>query len=110
MKSFYNPEEAIREAGLFGPKPRKKTQTSLDKFSKDSLYWTFENWSKVLFSDVHCIEVMGMCMLEEWLVKSLMITMITESVRIMVWRCIHSTGVGFLTNVEGRLNGDAYLH
>ena len=48
---------------------------------------------------------MGMCMLEEWLVKSLMIT---ESVR-MLWRCIHSTGVGFLTNIEGRLNWNACL-
>ena len=34
-----------------------------------------------------------MCMLEEWLVKSLMII---ESVRIIVWGCIHSTRVGFL--------------
>ena len=32
-----------------------------------------------------------------------------KSVRIMVWGCIHSTGMGFLTNVEERLNGDAYI-
>ena len=29
--------------------------------------------------------------------------------RIMVWGCMHSTGVDFLANVEERLNGDAYI-
>ena len=28
---------------------------------------------------------------------------------IMIWRYINSTGVGFLTNVEERLNGDVYI-
>ena len=42
-------------------------------------------------------------MLEEWLVKSC----VMKNVRIMVWGCIHSNGV--LTNVEERLNGDAYI-
>ena len=32
-----------------------------------------------------------------------------KSVMIIVLGCIHSTGVGFLTNVEKRLNEDAYI-
>ena len=32
-----------------------------------------------------------------------------KSVRIMVWECIHSTVVGYLTNVGERLNGYAYI-
>ena len=27
----------------------------------------------------------------------------------MVWEYIHSTGMGVLTNIEDRLNGDAYI-
>ena len=34
---------------------------------------------------------------------------VMKSVRIMVWGCIHSTGAGFLTNDEERLNEDAYI-
>ena len=29
---------------------------------------------------------------------------------IMVWGCINAKGVGFLTKVEGRLNGEGYIN
>ena len=63
-----------------------------------------------MYQGSHCIEVMGMCMLKEWLSnysEKFNDHCVMKSVRIMVWECIHSSSVSFLTNVEWRLNGDA---
>ena len=60
-----------------------------------------------MYQGSYFIEVMGMCMLMAG--EKFNDHCVMKSVRIMVWGCIHSTGVGFLTNVEERLNGDAYI-
>ena len=59
-----------------------------------------------MYQGSYFIEVMSVCMLTAG--EKFNDHCVMKSFRIMVWRSVHSTLVRFLTNVEEKLNGDAY--
>ena len=110
--------------GLIGRKPRKEPRlTSRHKkarleFAQTHKDWTAEKRSQVIFSDesrfllhrndgrVYVRRMAG----EEFMEDCVQPTVEHGGGGIMVWGCINAKGVGFLTKVEGRLNGEGYIN
>ena len=116
-------QRRLREAGLFGRKPRRKPRLTpahkrarLD-FAREHKDWTMSQWEKVIFSDesrflLHRSD--GRVYVRRMLGEEFKETCVQTTVKhggggIMVWGCMTAKGVGFLTKVEGRLNGEAYI-
>ena len=113
-------QRRLRAASLFGWKPRRlhhpidRLACVLPESTKD---WTLNNWEKVIFSDesrflshrsdgrVYVRRMAG----EEFVDDYVQSTVKHGGGGIMVWGCITAHGVDFLTKVEGRLNGSAYI-
>ena len=113
----------LREAGLKGCKPRKKPRLTARhkkcrlQFAQAHKDWTPEQWSRVIFGDesrflLHRsdgrVHVRGMAGVElkESCIQS---TVKHGGVGIMVWGCINVQGVGCLSKIDGKLNGERYI-
>ena len=93
----------------------KKARLDFARTHKD---WTAEQWSQTIFSDesrfrlhrsdgrVYVRRMAG----EEFMEDCVQPTVKHGGGGIMVWGCINAKGVGFLTKVEGRLNGEGYIN
>ena len=84
------------------------------KFAKKHLSWSFEQWSRVLFSDESpfTLRWRGKQMVwrrrgERFKSKFIRGT-IKHDKKIMVWGCFSSNGIGHLKHINGIMDGNVY--
>ena len=113
----------LREAGLKDCKPRKKPRLTARhkkcrlQFAQAHKDWTPEQWSRVIFSDesrflLHRSD--GRVYVRRMAGEELKESCIQTTVKhggggIMVWSCINVQGVGCLSKIDEKLNGERYI-
>ena len=115
---------ALREHGLVAiEKPRKPLLTKRHQklrleWAKAHQYWTMDDWKRVVWSDETKINRFGSDG-RSWAWKGAGEPLTRDHVRqvikhgggnLMVWSCISWEGVGYATEIEGRMDKETYLN
>ena len=112
----------LKDMGYHGRAARKKPFISESNrrkrvcWAKEHIRKTVEDWSNVVFTDESCIKLSGSDgrvfvwrkTTEEWLPVCTLGTVKQGEAAIMIWGAMTSSGVGPLTFLEGKINGEKY--
>jgi transposase len=116
--------QTLKEAGLKASLKEKKPLLTAHhrrlrlEFANKYKNWTVEDWKQVIFSDETKVNRLGSDG-HLWVWKKpggpLEDRAISPTVKhgggsVMVWGCFTAQGVGYLTKIDGNMNGQLYLH